>query len=43
MRWPAAVGLAAITSMLLLVGLLSVPSRAYAAELPVGLGTAGTY
>jgi type VI secretion system secreted protein VgrG len=29
--------------MLLLVGLLSVPSRAYAAELPVGLGTAGTY
>jgi hypothetical protein len=32
-----------MTSMLLLVGLLSVPSRAYAAELPVGLGTAETY
>jgi hypothetical protein len=42
-RWTAVVGLAAITSALLLVGLLSVPSRAYAAEAPVNLGTAGTY
>lgn len=37
------VGLAAVTSALLLVGLLSLQPRAYAAELPVDLGTAGTY
>lgn len=42
-RWTAVVGLAAVTSTLLLVSLLSVPSRAYAAEAPVALGTAGTY
>jgi hypothetical protein len=43
MRWIAVVGLAAALSTLLLVGALSVPPRAYAAEAPVGLGTAGSY
>ncbi len=42
-RWTAAVALAAVTSTLLLVGVLLVPSQADAAEAPVGLGTAGSY
>lgn len=42
-RWAAAVRIAAAGSPLLLVGVLSVASPAYAAEAPVGLGTAGTY
>ena len=42
-RWAAAVRIAAVGSPLLLVGVLSVASPAYAAEAPVGLGTAGTF
>jgi Ice-binding-like len=42
-RWTAVVWLAAATSTVLLVGLVSVASRADAVEAPVGLGTAGTY
>ena len=42
-RWAAAVRIAAVGSPLLLVGVLSVSSPAYAAEAPVGLGTAGTF
>jgi ice-binding like protein len=42
-RWIIAVGLAVSTSPLLLVGLLSAPHEAYAAEAPVGLGTARAY
>ena len=37
------VGIAALASTLVLAGLLVVPSRAYAAPLPVELGTAGNY
>jgi hypothetical protein len=43
-RWAAVVGIAALTSTLLLGALLSVPSRAYAVSpTSVALGTAGTY
>ena len=42
-RWTAVAGFAALTSALLLMGLLSFPSGAYAAEAPVGLGTVGSY
>lgn len=42
-RWTAVVGIAALTSTLLVAGLLLGPARAYAAVTPVVLGTAGTY
>ena len=43
-RWAAAVRMAAMVSPLLLVGVLSVASPAFAAApAPVGLGTAGSY
>ena len=41
-RWTVIVGFATVMSTVLL-GVLSVPSAAYAAEAPVGLGTAGSY
>ncbi|HYQ65014.1 ice-binding family protein [Actinophytocola sp.] len=42
-RWTVAVGLVAVLSLLLLAAALSVPTRASAAEAPVGLGTTATY
>lgn len=44
-RWTAVVGIAALTSTLVLAALVSLPSRAYAVDplVPVALGTAGTY
>jgi hypothetical protein len=42
-RWTTALALTTVTSTLLLAGVLSVPSRAYAAVAPVGLGTSGSY
>ncbi|RAX44405.1 hypothetical protein DQ354_15725 [Arthrobacter sp. AQ5-06] len=42
-RWPAVARIAAVTSTLLLAGMLSNPSPASAAPAPVGLGTAGIY
>ena len=41
--WRTAVGLGAVMSMVLLAGMQSISSPAYAAEAPVGLGTVGTY
>ena len=41
--WAAVVGIATVMSTVLLAGIQSVPSPAYAAEAPVGLGTVGTY
>lgn len=42
-RWIASVGLAALTGALLVVAVTSAQPAAYAAEAPVGLGTARTY
>lgn len=42
-RWIAAVAMVAAASGLLLLGMVSSPPRAYAAEAPVGLGTAAAY
>jgi ice-binding like protein len=42
-RWTVAVGLVAVLSLLLLAAALSVPTRASAAEAPVGLGTTASY
>ena len=41
--WRMAVGLGAVISMVLLAGMQSISTPAYAAEAPVGLGTVGTY
>ncbi|SEF02734.1 Protein of unknown function [Arthrobacter alpinus] len=42
-RWSAAAGIAALTSVLFVAGMLLSPPRADAAVSPVGLGAAGTY
>jgi ice-binding like protein len=42
-RWAVVLGLVVVTGLLVAVGLISVSSRASAAEAPIGLGTAATY
>jgi Ice-binding-like len=42
-RWTVTIGSALVATTVLVVGLLAGPSRAYAAQAPVGLGTAQAY
>jgi hypothetical protein len=42
-RWAIALGLVAVTSLLVVLGAIAAPPHAAAAEAPVGLGTAATY